>query len=68
MNLEQQNNGPVDLILIDYCMPDMTGYDLLREVKVNLLFLAIYNFSQTLMSYDFSLIFILMPLCILKHK
>ncbi|KAL5668039.1 hypothetical protein ACJX0J_020260, partial [Zea mays] len=27
------NNSHVDLILTDYCMPDMTGYDLLREVK-----------------------------------
>jgi CheY-like chemotaxis protein len=24
----------VQLILTDYCMPDMTGYDLLVEVKV----------------------------------
>jgi hypothetical protein len=24
----------VKLIMTDYCMPDMTGYDLLMEVKV----------------------------------
>ncbi|XP_066325638.1 two-component response regulator ORR12-like [Miscanthus floridulus] len=30
--LEVNNNG-VDLILTEYCIPDMTGYDLLREVK-----------------------------------
>lgn len=25
----------VNLIITDYCMPGMTGYDLLRKIKVN---------------------------------
>lgn len=29
----------VNLIITDYCMPGMTGYDLLKKVKVILLFI-----------------------------
>lgn len=25
----------VDIVLTDYCMPEMTGYDLLKAIKVN---------------------------------
>jgi two-component response regulator ARR-A family len=25
---------PVDMVLTDYCMPEMTGYDLLKAIKV----------------------------------
>ncbi|KAG2583581.1 two-component response regulator ORR12-like [Panicum virgatum] len=31
--LEFLNEHDVKLILTDYCMPDMTGYDLLMEIK-----------------------------------
>lgn len=32
------NQGPkIDLIVTDYCMPEMTGYELLKKVKVNVI-------------------------------
>ena len=32
----------INLIMTDYCMPEMTGYDLLKRVKVPFLPLVIY--------------------------
>jgi YesN/AraC family two-component response regulator len=29
----------VDIVLTDYCMPEMTGYDLLKAIKVTPAFL-----------------------------
>ena len=29
----------IDMVLTDYCMPEMTGYDLLKAIKVLLLLL-----------------------------
>jgi CheY-like chemotaxis protein len=28
----------IDMVLTDYCMPEMTGYDLLKAIKVPKLF------------------------------
>lgn len=38
LNEDEQTNSQViqvNLIITDYCMPGMTGYDLLRKIKVN---------------------------------
>jgi two-component response regulator (ARR-A family) len=32
----------IDMVLTDYCMPEMTGYDLLKAIKVLLLLLQDY--------------------------
>jgi two-component response regulator ARR-A family len=29
-----QEQQPIDMVLTDYCMPEMTGYDLLKAIKV----------------------------------
>ncbi|KAJ7949343.1 Two-component response regulator like [Quillaja saponaria] len=33
VSLENQQDVEVNLIITDYCMPGMTGYDLLRKIK-----------------------------------
>ena len=39
----------VDIVLTDYCMPEMTGYDLLKAIKVVNLLLA--DFKLILSSF-----------------
>jgi CheY-like chemotaxis protein len=29
-----QEEQAIDMVLTDYCMPEMTGYDLLKAIKV----------------------------------
>ena len=37
MELLGQNSAQrsIDMVLTDYCMPEMTGYDLLKAIKVS---------------------------------
>lgn len=35
---KQMQGSKVNLIMTDYCMPGMSGYDLLKRVKVKLTF------------------------------
>lgn len=37
-------NLKVDLIITDYCMPGMSGYDLLKRIKVVLLLVKAFFF------------------------
>lgn len=50
----------VNLIITDYCMPGMTGYDLLRKIKVSsnldLLLLLFNLISLYLISFNFYII------------
>jgi len=43
----------VNLIITDYCMPGMTGYDLLRKIKVRLLGYFSKNFLRSLCHFFF---------------
>ena len=33
----------MNLIITDYCMPGMTGYDLLKKLKVIFVFFLVYS-------------------------
>jgi two-component response regulator (ARR-A family) len=37
----------VNLIITDYCMPGMTGYELLKKIKVSLSFLFFFLGAQS---------------------
>ena len=41
----------VDIVLTDYCMPEMTGYDLLKAIKVVNLLLLVADFKLILSSF-----------------
>lgn len=46
----------VNLIITDYCMPGMTGYDLLRKIKVNFIHSLInylFHINSSFITYIF---------------
>lgn len=49
----------MNLVITDYCMPGMTGYDLLKKIKVCLLCLGFYSCLMSLLTILFSTTFLL---------
>ena len=43
MYVDDNQDVAVNLIITDYCMPGMTGYDLLKKIKVTTGLLRIYS-------------------------
>jgi len=43
MYVDGNQDVAVNLIITDYCMPGMTGYDLLKKIKVTTGLLRIYS-------------------------
>jgi two-component response regulator (ARR-A family) len=45
----------IDMVLTDYCMPEMTGYDLLKAIKVHIARCCIIFFTFVLCYLNFLL-------------